>query len=193
MEPVYILYRITCKPTGKIYVGVHKSWGNKASERYLGSGLRIRAAVKKYGRGAFTREVLKTFDTSQEAFMAESMIVTKEFLNREDVYNLALGGRGGILSAETIKKMSAARIGKKLSEKHRKAIAAGHLGMKGTPHKPSDKFRYWHKNTYRKLTINGTTYESCKAAAKALGLSPARISALIKEGKAIKHGREINV
>ena len=50
-------------------------------------------AVKKYGVENFTRTTLIVFDTEEEAYKKESKIVNQEFIEREDTYNLILGGR----------------------------------------------------------------------------------------------------
>jgi hypothetical protein len=50
-------------------------------------------AVKKYGIKSFIRTILKIFDKEEDAYKLEEQLVNKEFLQREDVYNLALGGR----------------------------------------------------------------------------------------------------
>lgn len=50
-------------------------------------------AVKKYGIKNFIRTTLKVFDTEEEAYKMEAEIVNQEFIEREDTYNLILGGR----------------------------------------------------------------------------------------------------
>jgi hypothetical protein len=73
-----------------IYVGYHKT--KNLDDNYIGSGKRILSAIKKYGRENFTREILKIFDNSDDAEAYERHIVNEEFTNRDDTYNIALGG-----------------------------------------------------------------------------------------------------
>jgi group I intron endonuclease len=47
-------------------------------------------------------------------------------------YNLVAGGEGGGVSAESRRKMSLARKGKRKSEEHRRRIGLGQLGRSGT-------------------------------------------------------------
>ena len=101
----YIVYQTTNKINNKIYIGVHCTNNPDGFDGYIGCGVRItqpctymnpktpfQYAVKKYGTGAFIRTTLAKFDTKEEAYELESKIVNKEFLQREDVYNLVEGG-----------------------------------------------------------------------------------------------------
>ena len=49
-------------------------------------------AVNKYGVKNFTRKTLAVFDNEEDAYLLEETIVTKEFIQREDVYNSTIGG-----------------------------------------------------------------------------------------------------
>ena len=104
----WILYCTTCIVNNKIYVGVHKTENPNIFDGYIGCGVKItipssymhpttpfQSAVKKYGTKNFKRAVLKIFDDEISAYRLESEIVTKEFINRKDVYNAHLGGLGG--------------------------------------------------------------------------------------------------
>ena len=86
------LYKVTNKINDKIYIGVHVGDEN---DSYLGSGKAIKNAIQKYGIDSFTREIVQTFSTEEEAYAAESAIVDKEFVLRDDTYNLMPGGKGG--------------------------------------------------------------------------------------------------
>lgn len=89
----YILYQITNKLNSKIYVGVHKT--KDLDDGYMGSGKVIRSAIQKYGIENFDKRILQEFSNPEEMFAAEAILVTDEFLDREDVYNLRRGGSGG--------------------------------------------------------------------------------------------------
>ena len=102
----YIVYQTVNKINNKIYVGVHGTETPDEFDGYLGNGVSIyrpatymnpktpfQYAVKKYGVKNFIRTTLQTFDIEKDAYKLEEQIVNKEFLKREDVYNLALGGR----------------------------------------------------------------------------------------------------
>jgi len=58
----------------------------------MGSGTAIKLALKKYGINNFTKEILFEFSTSKEAYDKEKELVTEEFINRRDTYNMISGG-----------------------------------------------------------------------------------------------------
>lgn len=89
----YIVYQITNKINGKIYVGKHQT--DDLHDGYMGSGTLLKRAMTKYGIAAFNKEIL--FDLESEELMnaKEADIVTEEFCARSDTYNICPGGRGG--------------------------------------------------------------------------------------------------
>lgn len=105
----YIVYKTTNIINQKIYIGVHQTlnpdkfdgylgcdtWCNRPSS-YLNPKTTFQRAVKKYGPINFKREVLHIFDTSQEAFDKEAELVTQEFVDNPNTYNMVLGGKGGV-------------------------------------------------------------------------------------------------
>jgi hypothetical protein len=64
------------------------------NDGYMGSGKRIGYAIKKYGIENFKKEILSTHDTPEEMLAEEARLVNEEFIGRDDVYNLACGGKG---------------------------------------------------------------------------------------------------
>jgi len=89
----YILYQITNKVNGKIYVGVHKT--KDINDGYMGSGKVIRSAIAKHGIENFEKVILETFENAEAMYAREKELVNEDFLSRDDVYNLRRGGTGG--------------------------------------------------------------------------------------------------
>lgn len=100
----YIVYCTTNLINNKIYVGVHRT-NIETFDGYIGCGVYINRpytyeqsktafqyAVKKYGIKNFKRITIAQFDNKDEAYSLEACIVNEKFLQRNDVYNMALGG-----------------------------------------------------------------------------------------------------
>lgn len=86
----YGIYKITNKVNGKMYIGQHIT--DDLDDGYLGSGLVIKNAVKKYGPDSFTKEWLEFAENAEDLNYLERIYVDEEWLARPDTYNLALGG-----------------------------------------------------------------------------------------------------
>lgn len=127
----HFIYKTTNLVNGKIYIGKHSS--KTLDDHYLGSGVVLQKAILKYGRENFKREILELFDTSDEALIRESEIVTKEFINRPDVYNAKPGGKGGWhiteISQETRDKIANIHRGRIRTQSERDAISRGRKGV----------------------------------------------------------------
>ena len=103
---VYIVYETICTANNKIYIGVHGTQDPEIFDGYIGCGVYVnrpatykhpntpfKFAVKKYGIKSFIRTTLKIFNDELEAYKLEAKLVTADFINRDDTYNFALGGR----------------------------------------------------------------------------------------------------
>lgn len=86
------IYKITNLINGKIYVGQKK--GSKLIEHYWGSGKLIKAAIEKYGKENFSREIIEWCSSRDELNAAEIKWI-EELKCREYGYNICPGGSGG--------------------------------------------------------------------------------------------------
>lgn len=93
MKEYFYLYKTTNLINGNYYIGVHSS-NNPERDPYCGSGTLITRAVAKYGRENFKVEILKYFDTWEDALDGERITVNEETLKDPKCYNLVTGGRG---------------------------------------------------------------------------------------------------
>jgi len=91
----HYFYRITNLINGHFYYGVHNT--QNLDDGYMGSGVRLQIAYKKYGIENFKKEILKYFDTKEEAFQFESEVVNESLINNYNCYNLSPGGKGGFI------------------------------------------------------------------------------------------------
>lgn len=129
----HFIYKTENLINGKIYIGVHST--NNPNDNYIGSGLRLNKAIKKYGRENFRRRILEFFNTREEAFKKEKEMVTFEFCKDDSNYNVDLGGRGHrktFITPDEIKnKISKTLTGKKQSKERIEMIRLNTLGRRG--------------------------------------------------------------
>ena len=85
------IYKITNLINQKIYVGQKKA--SAFVENYWGSGKLIKAAISKYGKENFDREILEWCASKQELDAREIFWIS-ELKSREFGYNLTAGGGG---------------------------------------------------------------------------------------------------
>ena len=98
----FYLYKIQNNINKKIYIGVHSTYN--LNDGYRGSGVVLNKVYKKYSLNNFTKYILEFFSSYQTMMKREKEIVNIEFLQRDDVYNLTLGGLTPLFTEETIKK-----------------------------------------------------------------------------------------
>lgn len=92
-QKYHYFYKITNNINNHFYYGVHST--NNLNDGYMGSGKRLHYAYKKYGIENFSKEILKFFNTSKEAYEYEGEIVTEELIKSNECYNMVTGGNGG--------------------------------------------------------------------------------------------------
>ena len=145
----FIIYETTNLINSKVYRGKHWTYTPYEFDGYLGSGKAIKAAIKKYGRKNFSRETLFVFEDEKEAYLKEKEIVTPEFVNRKDTYNMCVGGKGVgsgennhrygvVVSEETRAKQSVSRCGEKNGMFGRRGVDCPSFGSHHT-----EEFKVW--------------------------------------------------
>jgi len=86
MEKHYV-YKITNLKNNKIYIGV-RTHPSPELDEYMGSGTCIQNVIKIEGIEYFKKEIIKTFDTREKAENYESSLLTEEFCNSPETYNI---------------------------------------------------------------------------------------------------------
>lgn len=106
-----VIYKTTNLINGKFYIGQDTN----NNPRYFGSGVKIKLAIKKYGKENFTKEILQ-YCYNQEELNEREKYWIKQTNAIEIGYNLAEGGFGcSNMSDEIKKKISNAKKGVKLN------------------------------------------------------------------------------
>ena len=131
-----------------MYIGQHKIYPNEAFRRYMGKGIAIRKAIKKYGKDNFDKEIIEYIeDDEKHNYVSErEKFWIKEFNSMSpNGYNISPGGEGGCTkesakkvvatkrkngninhSEETKRKISKAHKGIPFSESHKKHLSDNH-------------------------------------------------------------------
>ena len=154
----HIVYITTNLINNKQYVGDHSTYN--INDKYLGSGLNIKKAIKKYGRQSFKKEILEIFDTKLNAFNAQEKYIIKYNTLSPNGYNLSIKGGlqvSGSMSNESKLKYSLTRKGKKPTPEAKEARRKGLLG-----HSVSEKVRENTRNINLGKHLSKETIEKFK-------------------------------
>jgi len=140
---LYIIYKVTNKLNGKIYIGKHQT--QDINDGYMGSGKHIRNAIDKHGLENFTKEILFQFDNEADMNAKEAELVNEEFVKEDTNYNLCPGGNGGwgyINSLENSKE-NKIKGGKAHSSEHMKMLGVKGRNKRNKRLEKDIEFRYY--------------------------------------------------
>lgn len=161
----YCIYRITNKLNGKTYIGQHKY--NDLGDNYLGSGILLDRAKKKYGKKNFIKEIL--YSRIRDKSTADSMemfAIKKERALGKAEYNIADGGQGGNLGEEVIRKIVESRKGYRHSDNTKRKISEAKKGStpsnKGIPMSDEQKKKISERNKGNKYCLGRVLSEETK-------------------------------
>jgi len=118
------IYKITNLINGKFYIGQQLT----GAKNYLGSGMLIKKAVKKYGKDNFVKEILCECNNEDVTNALEQFMIIY-FNAREIGYNIAKGGNH--CSEDGYKRVSITMTGRKrkpFSEEHKSNISKAKIG-----------------------------------------------------------------
>ena len=75
------------------YIGKHIT--DDLNDSYLGSGIYLINAIKKYGKENFTKNIIFFFDNQFDMENKEKELVNESLVSNKNYYNISLGGQGG--------------------------------------------------------------------------------------------------
>lgn len=165
----YYVYRIVNKINQHEYIGFHST--NDLDDGYMGSGKLLQQAYKKHGIENFEKTILKIFKTKEEAEAYERELVNEDYVNRDDTYNLSLGGNVCILFGE-----KNGFFGKKHSKESIDKMVKG-----------LNKYYETHDGVWKErnqfedddVIVDGVRYFSFSKAMKMLNLSASELSSML--------------
>ena len=114
MKFLYV-YKVVNLLNGKIYVGKHSS--KSLSDLYMGSGIAIKRAIKKYGKDNFEKSILCICSNEDELNEKEIYWIEKTGAYGAG-YNMTMGGEGklGYIVSDKKKKEASIRMKKYFDE-----------------------------------------------------------------------------
>lgn len=132
-----IVYLVTNKINGKQYVGrtvkrLEQRWAGHCCAANKGSTLPLHNAIRKYGRNAFSLEVVAITRDAVELSQLEIQWIERTRSAIEG-YNLTTGGEGAIgykHTPEALAKMRSRLLGTKRSAEDCRKISEGQTGIK---------------------------------------------------------------
>jgi group I intron endonuclease len=114
----FYLYKITNLINSKSYIGQRASLTSPEEDEYMGSGDLIKAAIKKYGKSNFKKEIIWKTDSEENLNKLEPIMIKLYKSLYPRGYNIALGGNApmrGRKQTEKYKKIMSERMSR---EKH---------------------------------------------------------------------------
>ena len=124
------IYKTTNLLNGKFYIG-KRVYRKKDDDWYLGSGVYLNRAIKKYGRINFKKEIIEWCNNKKH--LSEREIYWISYFNSTNSkigYNLSLGGDGGNVGKEAYIKISNKLKGKKKPKEFGEKVSKA---LKGKP------------------------------------------------------------
>lgn len=146
-KQIHVVYITTNLINGKQYIGDH-SVNDNIHDKYYGSGILIKAALKKYGKKNFRKEILEQFNSKEEAFNAQEKYILKHntlipngyninskggkcvhtemsTIGKENISKTHKGKKYGPITEERRQNISNSLKGRKISKEHKKSLDAG--------------------------------------------------------------------
>lgn len=125
----YKVYKLTCIPNGKVYIGITKRYISKRMKQHRKLARRdcsflISRAIKKHGWKNFRVEVLADDLNRHDACQMEIDLISKYRACYENGYNMTTGGQTGISPRQETKhkRSLAGKISWQKSEKMQKVV-----------------------------------------------------------------------
>lgn len=179
--PYGYIYRITNKVNGKTYIGQRMYARDTHWLQYMGSGRAVIAAIAKYGKENFSKELVEEHDSPEEMTRREVEIIKNEWKVGKGEYNLGITPSAAITAKLTPEK-----------EANRRALISASNKKRAESSEDYEFFRSWNEQrraAYVKFVeVNKndviSSYSLTQSAVKtaeSLNLSKKWVTRLLKE------------
>ena len=131
MKKYGYIYKITHIPSGRYYIGQHKS--ETFDEDYWGNGRIIKNMYLHHDKSEFSREVIKWAYSAEELNLLEQEFVNEETVLDKNCLNLKTGGDVCIFTEELknrVRKAMTKEVRKKISDKAKARVVSEEQKMK---------------------------------------------------------------
>jgi group I intron endonuclease len=133
------IYKTTNLANGKFYIGLSRK-SVEQSTHYLGSGIALKKAIKKYGKENFKKEILEECNSTEMLDEREKYWIFYFNATGKDGYNITSGGYGNTKgmkgkkhSDETRQKLRNANLGRFVSEETKQKMSNSLKGKEFPP------------------------------------------------------------
>lgn len=197
----FYLYAHSRNDTGEVFYIGKGAWRKRGGQRHtavIGRSQFWKSVVAK--AGGFTSHIIGEFEDEKECFWAESAMI--KYHGRRDQGNGTLvnhtdggeGCTGSVRSEEAKQRQSAALSGRRLSPEHRSKLSAAKSGLAWTDRQRAARMKNLdmdHMSRMRAASnlargvaavsvVDGTMWPSVSCAARAIGISPAKLNAAFR-------------
>lgn len=98
LKKYHFIYKTTNLLNNKFYIGMHST--SNLKDGYIGSGTSLRHAVRKYGVNNFKLEIIEWCENREILIQREKEIITEDYINNINCYNMKPVGTGGFNNIE---------------------------------------------------------------------------------------------
>lgn len=177
----YYIYKITNIVTGMGYIGQHKIPEKGEYPRsYFGRGIKLKSAIREYGRKNFIKEILEYIEDDQKREKVserERFWIKEENTLEPNGYNILPGGIDGMTSAVAFRSAATRKEhGYKMSEDTKKKISASNKNKSKSEEHKQHLSEHHHLRTLHKIQHEDgsieETFLSMQKIAKQYGTNP---------------------
>ena len=140
----HVIYKTTCKVTGKWYIGMHST--DNLDDGYLGSGTHLCRSAAKYGKDNHVYEVLEHLPNRQALCEREKEIVNGDVIRDPMCMNMMVGGFGNY-PGKSLPEEARKKVSEGLKKTWAKRLAEGYKPPQQSPEQIADRAA---KNTGKK-------------------------------------------